>query len=67
MPTVARGFLWTQAISEQGGEQLVGLGGRQWRGVVGSEEGSPFARTRLNREVKLEVSERFCRIAWHVE
>eukprot|EP00965_Chrysotila_dentata_P243431 6205408-Pleurochrysis_carterae.AAC.4 len=39
---------------------------RKWCSVVGGEEGSGLACTRLSRRGKLEVSERLCRNAWHV-
>eukprot|EP00965_Chrysotila_dentata_P259032 6213428-Pleurochrysis_carterae.AAC.2 len=67
VPAVARGFFGAHAISKQRGEQLVGLGGRDWCGLVGDEERSHLACTRLNREGKLEVNEQFRRIARHVD
>eukprot|EP00965_Chrysotila_dentata_P243434 6205412-Pleurochrysis_carterae.AAC.1 len=63
LPAVARGFFRAQTISKQRDEQLVGLRGREWCG----EEGNRLACTRLNREGKIEVSERLRRIARYVD
>eukprot|EP00965_Chrysotila_dentata_P027631 918435-Pleurochrysis_carterae.AAC.1 len=51
---------------KQRGKQLVGLRRREGRGVVGAQKGSRSACTRLDQEGKLQVSERFRRIARHV-
>eukprot|EP00965_Chrysotila_dentata_P231115 6198161-Pleurochrysis_carterae.AAC.8 len=56
-----------EAISKQRGKQFVGLRRREWCGVVGGEEESRLACTRLYREGRLEVSERFRSITRHVD
>eukprot|EP00965_Chrysotila_dentata_P065394 2167315-Pleurochrysis_carterae.AAC.2 len=52
VPAVARCFVGAQAVRQQGGQELVGMGWRERRGVISTE---------------LKVSEPLCRIARDVE
>eukprot|EP00965_Chrysotila_dentata_P154556 5106749-Pleurochrysis_carterae.AAC.1 len=45
VPTVAYGFCRTQAVKEQGGDEVVGLRWRERVGVVSREEGNRLTNT----------------------
>eukprot|EP00965_Chrysotila_dentata_P047343 1571197-Pleurochrysis_carterae.AAC.1 len=55
---IARGLCRGQALKEQESKEAVGLRRRERVGVISREEGSRFAHIQVDREGKLEVSER---------
>eukprot|EP00965_Chrysotila_dentata_P188601 6172840-Pleurochrysis_carterae.AAC.5 len=70
VPTVACGFCRAQAVKEQRRKvrrkEVVGLRRRERSGVFSREEGNQLTHNGLNGKGQLEVSERVCRVAQHI-
>eukprot|EP00965_Chrysotila_dentata_P130567 4316759-Pleurochrysis_carterae.AAC.3 len=64
---VARPMRRSANFKEQGGKEVASLRRRERVGVVSCEEGNRLTHTCLDGEGQLEVSERFCRVARHID